>query len=127
MARGITVSQEAVTAPKIQTFIENHWEAPEDPCPVDLWADMLGRLTDVYGNPLAKRTVALHVIQPDGQEFDYHGVVTDDNGVMRRGVHMIQVGIWQAWYWFGGDEQYEGCPEGEPASIENIVGKFKWG
>jgi len=117
-ARGDTVYQEVVEAvptPKIRTYFENHWEDPANPAGapraanVGEWFNMVGRLTDEYANPMAKRTVALHVKQPDGLEFDYHGNVCDDNGVVRRGVHLTQVGVWEAYYWFGGDEKYEGC------------------
>ena len=132
MARGITTTQEAVTRRKIQTFIENHWEAPTTPSLQGDVATMFGRLTDEYGNPLswAGLTVALHIIEPDGVEYDIHGIPTDSNGVMQHNIVMAKVGIWQAWYWYGGDVNYEGCPEGEPKgepNIESIVGKFKWG
>lgn len=110
-------------AVKIKTYFENHWEAPVgEPigapraAVVGEWFQMLGRLTDENGNPMAKRTVALHVKQPDGLEFDYHGNVCDDNGVVRRSVHLTMAGVWEAYYWFGGDEKYEGCEE-EGASL----------
>lgn len=113
---------------KILSYIENHWEgpdptAPPGPLPTSTTAYMLGRLTDEFVNPMAKRTVALHIIEPDGVEYDIHGIVCDDDGVMRQEVPLTKQGVWRAYYWFGGDETYEGCPESEWAHESQFI----WG
>lgn len=109
MARGDTVLQAVDPPRKILTYIENHWEAPNNR--VGQSGEMLGRLTDEAGRPLTQRAVALHLVEPDGVAYDVHGIITDMNGVMRHTVNFTKAGFWEAYYWFGGDATYEGCEE----------------
>lgn len=112
MGRGEIVFQEVIAMAKILTFIENHWEDPQNrgrPAYPGETFEMLGRLTDEYGNPMAKRSVALHIRTPSGAESDIHNIICNDNGVMRKPVVMAEIGVYEAFYWFGGDDQYEGC------------------
>ena len=146
MATGDTVTQGVVAPRKILTVIENdwmppdgtgrHWPPPNPPrdAQLDEWFAVMGRLTDEYGNPVKGRGCALDVIDPDGIKNTYHPdgahpqMTTDSEGRLRRTVHLNKVGTWSAYWWFGGDSEYEGCPESpQEKELFSIVGKFEWG
>ena len=90
-----------------------------------------GHLRDLdTGEGLVGKTVDIWAKWEKGAWFKVVSVITESArpGYWEHISKPSEEGMWEYYSEFLGDEEYEGCPEGEGnEDIMDIVGKFEWG